>query len=140
VSRGDASPVGDTDEAIAEFVALANGARRDAGCAGTLIWHADVAAVALAHSRDMSARDYFSHVDQLGRTPLDRVQAATIPVTAVAENIALGGRSAATVFEGWMGSPGHRRNLLDCRFTHHGVGLADGYWTHLLVRLAPPLR
>ena len=132
----NAQPVIDPDQAIADFVSLANRARLDAGC-GTLAWHGDVAAVAQAHSEDMVARDYFHHVDRMGRTPMQRVQAATIPVNAVAENIAQGHQTGAAVLNGWLDSPDHRRNLLNCQYTHHGVGLAGSTWTHVLVRLAP---
>ncbi len=123
------------DDAIAEFVRLANGARADAGCLGTLAWHEGVARVAQGHSEDMRDREYYDHVDRAGRTPMQRVQAAGIAVSAVAENIAHGQPDASVVFRSWMDSPGHRRNLLNCDYTHHGLGLAGRYWTHVLVRL-----
>lgn len=123
------------DAAIAEFVRLANDARAVAGCGRALIRHDDVARVAQAHSEDMRRRDYFDHVSPEGRTPMQRVQAAGVAVSAVAENIALGQPTGHAVFESWRDSPGHRRNLLNCDYTHHGVGLAGGYWTHVLVRL-----
>jgi uncharacterized protein YkwD len=116
------------------FVAVANQARRNEGC-GPLAWHAGVAAVAQAHSEDMLTRDYFDHTDSRGLSPMQRVQAAAIPVRAVAENIAHGQTTGAAVLQSWLDSPGHRRNLLNCEYTHHGVGLAGTYWTHLLVRL-----
>jgi len=120
---------------VGAFVQLANRARADAGCRTALAWHADVARVAQAHSADMLRRDYFDHVDSQGRTPMQRVQAAAIPVRAVAENIAQGQPTAAIVLQSWLDSPGHRRNLLNCEYTHHGVGLAGTYWTHVLVAL-----
>lgn len=50
------------------------------------------------------------------------------------ENVAYGYADAAAVMGGWMGSPSHRENILNCRYTYIGVGLsysADGtpYWT-----------
>lgn len=42
--------------------------------------------------------------------------------TAVGENIAYGGVTADQMMAMWMGSPGHRANILDPRFTHLGVG------------------
>lgn len=129
--EGPSSPAA----AVAEFERLANDARADAGCDRALIRHDGVAAVARAHSEDMRARDYFDHVTPDGRTPMRRVLDAGIGVMAVAENIALGQATGASVFRSWMDSPGHRRNLLDCEYTHHGVGLAGPYWTHVLVRL-----
>ena len=132
VPATSAPPPADPDAAIAEFVALANDARRDAGCS-PLIWHDEVAAVAHAHSEDMRRRGYFDHVDPAGRTPMQRVVAAGISVSAVAENIALGQPTGRAVFESWRDSPGHRRNMLNCEYSRHGVGLAGAYWTHVLV-------
>ena len=130
---GDA-PV-NSASAVEDFVRLANDARDDAGCDDDLHWQPDVAAVAQAHSEDMRSHGYFEHVDRSGRTPMQRVQAAGVPVRAVAENIAQGHPTGAAVLDGWLRSPGHRTNLLNCDYTHHGVGLAGGYWTHVLVRL-----
>lgn len=49
------------------------------------------------------------------------------------ENIAWGQNSIDQVMEAWMNSTGHRRNILNKRFTHAGFGYAryaDGrpYW------------
>ena len=125
--------VADPDVAIADFVALANRSRLEAGC-GTLEWRDDVARVAQAHSEDMRERGYFEHVEPSGRTPLGRIRDAGIPISGVAENIAQGNLDGAGVLRLWLDSPGHRRNLLDCGYTHHGVGLAGTYWTHVLIR------
>jgi uncharacterized protein YkwD len=51
-----------------------------------------------------------------------------------AENIAAGQPSPAAVVAAWMGSSGHRANIVDCRLTELGVGVAVGgsyrvYWT-----------
>ena len=44
--------------------------------------------------------------------------------------------TAEEVVRGWMGSPGHRANILDGDLTQIGVGRADGgsygvYWTQV---------
>lgn len=130
-----APPPADRAAAIAEFVALANDARRANGCGAPLVWHDGVASVAHAHSADMHRHGYFDHVGRDGSTPMQRVQAAGIAVRAVAENIALGQPTGRTVFESWRDSPGHRRNMLNCDYTHHGVGLDGAYWVHVLVGL-----
>ena len=126
-------PVANPTEAIEQFVALANEARATAGCRRPLVPHAGVAAVAQAHSEDMRRRAYFDHDTPEGVTPMGRVQAAGIDVWAVAENIALGQPTGRAVFESWRDSPGHARNLFNCDYSHHGVGLAGAHWTHLLV-------
>lgn len=41
----------------------------------------------------------------------------------VAENIASGYVGPRGVMRAWMASPGHRRNILDCRFREIGVGV-----------------
>ena len=126
-------PVANPAAAIEQFIALANEARAEAGCRRPLVVHAGVTAVAQAHSEDMRRRDYFAHDTPEGLTPMGRVQAAGIEVWAVAENIALGQPTGRAAFESWRNSPGHARNMLNCDYSHHGVGLAGAHWTHLLV-------
>ena len=54
------------------------------------------------------------------------------------ENIAAGYPTPATAVQGWMNSPGHRRNILSADFAHMGVGHAyhasgayGNYWVQL---------
>ena len=133
VPATESPPVANPAAAIDEFVALANQARADAGCRRPLVLHAGVIAVAQAHSEDMRRRDFFDHDNPEGLTPMGRVQAAGVEVWAVAENIALGQPTGRAVFESWRDSPGHARNMLNCDYSHHGVGLAGAHWTHVLV-------
>jgi uncharacterized protein YkwD len=45
------------------------------------------------------------------------------------ENIAMGYRSAQSVFDGWMASDGHRANILNPSYTQMGIGhVASGSW------------
>lgn len=58
---------------------------------------------------------------------------------AAAENVAHGAMSTEKLFQMWMDSQGHRRNMLDPRFTHYGLASAeDGqgrkYWALVLGR------
>ena len=46
----------------------------------------------------------------------------------MAENIAHGQPSAQAVTDGWLASKGHRANMLNCDYTHTGLGWTDGYW------------
>jgi uncharacterized protein YkwD len=94
-----------------------------------------VADVAQKHSEDMSRNNYFSHTNQQGKTPFDRLRAAGITYTVAAENIAEGQRTAEQVLASWLSSSGHRHNIEDCRLLQHGVGLANYHWTHMFVRL-----
>ena len=95
-----------------------------------------LAAAAQAHSADMVRRAFFAHESPDGRQVWDRAVAAGYVYRKVAENIAAGQRTAEEVVRGWMGSPGHRANILDGDLTQIGVGRADGgsygvYWTQV---------
>ena len=51
----------------------------------------------------------------------------------VAENVAYGYSSGGDVVQGWMGSPGHRANILTGSYTKLGQGAAqasNGRWYH----------
>ncbi|WP_099904106.1 CAP domain-containing protein [Streptomyces sp. TLI_171] len=80
-----------------------------------------LATAARAHSADMARRHFFDHVDPDGTTPFDRMRAYGDSAPG-GENIAVGQRSSSEVVLAWMNSPGHRRNILDPRFTRIGVG------------------
>ncbi len=77
----------------------------------------------------MADNEFFDDTGQDGSTPGDRAMRNGYSSRFVAENIAWGYRTPAAVVEGWMGSRGHRGNILDCRYTHIGVGFHDYYWT-----------
>jgi uncharacterized protein YkwD len=114
-----------------EVVRLTNAERAKAGC-GALKHNARLHTAATGHSADMSAQNYFDHTSKDGRSFADRIKAAGYRFTAAGENIAKGYRTAQAVVTGWMNSPGHRANILNCAYTDIGVGyVAAGgpYWT-----------
>ncbi|GAA1006250.1 hypothetical protein Aple_077690 [Acrocarpospora pleiomorpha] len=114
-----------------EVVRLTNVERAKAGCA-PLTHEARLHTAARSHSADMSAKNYFSHDSQDGRSFVDRIKATGYTFSAIGENIAKGQQTAASVVQGWMGSQGHRENILNCSYTQIGVGhVAAGgpYWT-----------
>jgi uncharacterized protein YkwD len=67
------------------------------------------------------ARDLVG-ADELTHAPLDGVLRACAPVESAAENLSRGRVRAQRVVEAWMGSPGHRVNVLDPEVTEAGVG------------------
>jgi uncharacterized protein YkwD len=115
-----------------EVVYLVNAERAAAGCGAVAVSEA-LTAAAQGHSDDMAANDYFSHTSLDGATASDRAEAAGFTGTALGENIAAGQQSAQDVMAAWMGSEGHRANILNCDYTVIGVGLnEDGwYWTQM---------
>ena len=73
---------------------------------------------ALAHSKDMAAKNYFAHGDFASRMRRHGVRAARI-----AENLgwASGRDRARRVVQMWMSSPPHRANVLRPGFRRVGV-------------------
>jgi uncharacterized protein YkwD len=123
---GAASP-----SAEAEVLALTNQQRATAGC-GPLTASPALAALARAHSADMRDRNFFDHTNPDGLDPFQRAAKAGIKAMW-AENIAQGQQTPAAVMTSWMNSAGHRANILDCKLTTLGVGVAYGsrgpWWT-----------
>ena len=86
------------------------------------------------HSRRMVQEGFFDHVSPGGSTLISRVKRGTSYLSgalkwSLGENIAWGCGHLATpgeTVEGWMGSAGHRRNILNRRFHHIGIGVAIG--------------
>lgn len=54
----------------------------------------------------------------------DRARAAGYRFISLAENLGFNYRSPSQVMEGWLGSEGHRRNILTAEFTEIGVAIA----------------
>jgi uncharacterized protein YkwD len=77
----------------------------------------------------MIRRHFFDHVNPDGRDPFQRMTAAGIHWRAAAENIAQGQGSGRQVYDDWMHSPGHRRNIEGREYTRYGLGLVGRTWT-----------
>lgn len=101
---------------------LANQQRQQHGCAA-LVLSAQLNAAASAHSQDMALHDLFSHTSSNGSTMISRVVATGYSYSLLAENLAAGASTAEEVMTGWMSSPGHRANILNCDLHDLGVGL-----------------
>lgn len=126
-----AAKTGTASAAEDQVVTLTNQARAKKGCR-PLTHDPKLRAAAERHSADMAAHDYFDHDSKDGRTPGDRISTAGFaPVSTWGENIAMGQPTAASVVRAWLDSPGHRANIMNCSFTHIGVGQSTKgpYWT-----------
>jgi uncharacterized protein YkwD len=117
-----------------------------------LAWNDALAGVAKKHSLDMAKRNYFSHYSPEGHDFLFRYKqegyACGVHVGRTiylgAENIALNNlydsvttvngavasydwnsqkKIAETTVQGWMNSPGHRKNILTPHFKSEGLGV-----------------
>jgi uncharacterized protein YkwD len=119
----------------ADVVELTNKRRAKNGCDTPLRVDERLVAAAKGHSADMAARDYFDHVSPEGEDPGDRTAEQGYPEWS-GENIAMGYPTPESVVAGWMESPGHRANLLNCDSVAIGVGASDSaengiYWTQV---------
>ncbi|MFF5156880.1 CAP domain-containing protein [Streptomyces sp. NPDC000348] len=126
VATGGASASG----AVAEVVKLVNAERAKAGCSPVKV-NTTLTKAAQDHSEDMAASGTMSHTGSDGSSPGDRITRAGYGWSTYGENVAYGYSTPAQVMTGWMNSPGHRENILNCGFEEIGVGLAQpgSYWT-----------
>ena len=67
---------------------------------------------AAGHACDMIQRGFFSHQGSNGSSAHNRAQRAGYRSCLTAENIAWGQPTPGAVFDAWMGSAGHRANIL----------------------------
>jgi uncharacterized protein YkwD len=77
-------------------------------------------------AEQMASLGRMDHVLRDGQypAPQDRLAAAGYRWRAYAENIAYGHRGPEAVTESWMGSAGHRANMLNGAYTELGTGYA----------------
>ena len=120
----------------AEILRYVNEHRRSKGLTA-LQANSFISSVALGHSRDMlSGKTPFGHAGFNSR--IDRIRKHLGNIHVAAENVASGPMSAREVVDGWLHSPGHRRNI-EGDFKLTGIGLArksNGmiYFTQIFTR------
>lgn len=138
--------LGDWQEAGQKILKLTNEARaksrtcgsRKFGTAPPLEWNVKIAVSALAHSRDMANRNYFSHEAKDGSKADSRARREGYNWRRIGENIATGQGSAKQAMSGWLASPGHCANIMNPNFTEMGAAYAVNpksdtaiYWTQV---------
>lgn len=131
---------------------LTNVERRKKGLSA-LDYDNRLSAIARKHSQDMAKRNFFSHENPDGKDPTDRGKAAKYPIrkdqgafysVGLGENLFMtstyesmkyiNGKLAScdwlsldeiakSTVDGWMNSPGHRKNILNSRFDREGIGV-----------------
>ena len=108
----------------AKMLVLVNEERQKAGLK-PLQADVEMRVVARAHSKDMFARGYFSHLSPEGLSPFDRMRKEKVRFFAAGENLAFG-QTLSICHRGLMNSPGHRANILNKAFGRVGIGIVDG--------------
>lgn len=79
-------------------------------------------------AQDMAAKGYYAHVSPEGLTPMHWVEKAGYRYLAIGENLVVNRTEAEQVVDAFMGSPGHRANILRKDFTEIGIGVANGVY------------
>ena len=149
------SPPGDTgtgtgvpgiDSIRGEFLDAVNLARSEDRLCGNelsraapaVTWSDVLAMAAYLHSEDMATNELFSHTGSDGSNPGERIDRQGYDWWTYGENIAIGYPSVSAVMQGWLGSEGHCRNIMNPAFTEIGAAFAEGqyqgnpaalYWT-----------
>lgn len=130
---GAATSAAPDDAAVAAALLARSNALRAASGLDALEVEPRLNAAALRFAAHMAQTDRYGH-EADGTTPAERAQAQGYAYCAIAESIAyvpsLGngedeaGALAQRVFDGWVSSAPHRRNMLDAELTDVGIASA----------------
>jgi uncharacterized protein YkwD len=119
-------PVSNRTEDIEQAILKYTNIERENAGLKPLIWDDKLGEIARAHSLDMVNKNYFEHWqsswmgENIGKMPTGNVEGMGY-VSSDADSI---GKAHV---ESWMGSSGHRANILDTQYDYIGVGVAfDG--------------
>lgn len=128
------------EDAIEQLLAAHNAERKKAQLT-KLVVNKRLTASAEAHAKDMADRRKMDHKGGDGSTPFDRIKSQGYNYRRAAENIAFGQYEVDVLMDGWMNSPGHKKNILG-RFSQVGMAYATDkngipYWC---VNFGTPLR
>ena len=129
-SQGDhfadaTTDLADLEAVRAELLAQVNDRRRERG-RGALRPNLLLDAAAQRYAEEMLRTGHYGHVGPRGESAMDRARRAGYRPAAIAENLAKGHHSVRDVVDGWMGSKGHRANLLHPQYFEMGTGMAYG--------------
>ncbi|WP_374466626.1 CAP domain-containing protein [Ferrovibrio sp.] len=104
----------------ASLLQAVNAARADARLP-PLAWNPRLATAAAQHAADLQRCGKLAHEGCDGSDLPRRLARAPYQYRAAAENLALCACDAASVVQLWLGSEGHRRNLLNPNVTELGA-------------------
>jgi len=112
---------------------MVNAARVNAGLAPVTVV-GSINTAAEGHSTYQAKKQKMTHTGSNGSAAGQRISAQGFAWSAWAENVAAGQSDCATVVGAWMGSEGHRANILNPAMTSIGIGAVTGtngviYWT-----------
>jgi hypothetical protein len=111
----------------AGVVSETNVQRKENGNLPALTENAQLDTIALFRLQDMFAKQYFAHVSPSSSSAVTVAKTVGYQYIALGENLALGNfKGDNGVLVAWMGSPGHRANILNTHYTEIGVAVKEG--------------
>lgn len=118
-----------SDDILSSLLKLHNDVRGS----NSLVLNDKLVAAAQKHARWMATNNRMSHTGSGGSDFSDRIKSEGYRMRTGGENVAAGYTTEKSVFNGWMNSTGHRRNILNTSFREVGFGLGTSsrgtkYW------------
>ena len=108
-------------------ILLTNKARLTNGDLPALIENQKLDLSAEKKLQDMFAKQYFEHISPSGIGVADLSSQVGYEYILIGENLAMGNfKDDASLVNAWMGSAGHRANILNVHYTDIGVALGKG--------------
>lgn len=95
---------------------------------GPVTWNETLHRSALAHAREMSKYNFFSHFSRDGKDIGQRLTKIGYPWRVVGENIAEGQRQFSQAMKDWIESETHCKMLMDKRVDEMAVAKYKKYW------------
>lgn len=120
-TQNGATPAPDIGSDELTILNLTNQSRAASG-AGAVEYDKELARVAYYKAKDMVEKNYFSHESPTYGSPFEMIRKFGISFKAAGENIA-GNKTADGAFYAWMGSEGHKANILNGNYNKIGVGV-----------------
>jgi hypothetical protein len=114
-----------TDISVDNLASLTNQQRAAAGLPG-LSLNSKLMQAAQAKAADMFAKNYWAHVSPDGLQPWTFITNAGYAYSYAGENLAKDFLTSSGVMAGWMGSAGHRANILNVNYTDVGFAVMNG--------------
>jgi|GEM_PF-2436846 len=109
------------------IIDLTNVERVREGRSSLLVWNEKLSLMAYQKAKDMLERQYFAHESPDGKSVGDLAEGVGYAYRFVGENLAVGDfRTNEELIAGWMGSPGHRVNMLKEDYTEMGAAAIEG--------------
>jgi len=99
-------------------------------------WNGKLYAAALAHAKDMYAKNYFSHTSPSGENVYHRLVGSgyistSSSVLSYGENIAFGDFDVKLVVQKWLESPSHCANIMRDSYREMAIAHEGNYWVQV---------